>query len=113
MNGRVGDSPIIGSGLWAENETCSLSSTGDGENIMRVCLLKHISMMCNSQKSLQDAVVEGLSMLQRKTDGTAGVIGVNQKGEIAIHNTTNTMPWAYYKDDKLFAGGKSSEFVNQ
>lgn len=109
LTGRVGDSPIIGSGAWAENETAALSSTGDGENIMRVCLTKHISRTCLTTR-LQSAVVDGIDMMHKKTGGTGGVIAVNQKREIGIYHNTQVMPWAFFNESGLIVGSNNFDF---
>ena len=54
--GRVGDAPIIGSGTYANNQTCAVSCTGWGEYFIRVVVAKTISdMMEFGNRSLKDA----------------------------------------------------------
>ncbi len=99
--GRVGDSPIIGAGTYANNETCAVSATGHGEYIMRLVAAHDISaLMAYQQMSLQDAaelvVMKKLSQL----NGTGGVIAIDTKGNIAMPFNTAGMYRGYILDGK-------------
>jgi L-asparaginase / beta-aspartyl-peptidase len=91
--GRVGDSPIPGAGTWADAR-CAISATGDGEAILRVALSRTIAMRVASGSALRDAVIESLRELHAITSGSAGVIGVDQYGVIALQ-LSSTMPIAF------------------
>jgi L-asparaginase / beta-aspartyl-peptidase len=91
--GRVGDSPIPGAGTWADTR-CAISATGDGEAILRVALSRTISIRVASGSALRDAVIESLRELHAITSGSAGVIGVDQHGVIALQ-LSSTMPIAF------------------
>jgi beta-aspartyl-peptidase (threonine type) len=86
--GRVGDSPIIGAGTYANNQTCAISATGDGEYFIRVGVARDISaLMEYAGKSLTEAtqiVIEKVG----KLGGLGGVIGIDRDGNIA--QTFNT-----------------------
>ena len=92
--GRVGDSPVIGAGTWADAR-CAISATGDGEAILRVALARTISL---HPSSLADAVRDSLEDLHTITGGTAGVIAIDRTGFVA-HKLTTTMPVAWYDGD--------------
>jgi len=65
--GRVGDSPIIGAGLYADSETCAVSVTGYGEDFMRTVIAKTISdVILFKGAAARDAVTEGIAYLQRR-----------------------------------------------
>jgi beta-aspartyl-peptidase (threonine type) len=86
--GRVGDSPIIGAGTYANNLTCAISATGDGEYFIRSVVAHDISaLMQYGGKSLREAarlVIEKVG----KLGGTGGVIGIDKDGNMAqIFNT--------------------------
>ncbi len=90
--GRVGDSPMIGAGNYANNETCAVSCTGSGEYFIRgvvaydvACLIEHKEM------SLADAAVEVISSRVLKLGGDGGLIAVNAKGEITMPFNTEGM----------------------
>ncbi len=81
---RVGDSPIIGAGTYANNETCAVSCTGTGEYFMRTLAAFNVSARIKYLKqSLQDASAESL---QEITDmnGLGGMISIDKDGNIAM-----------------------------
>jgi beta-aspartyl-peptidase (threonine type) len=95
--GRIGDSPIVGAGTWADRNV-ALSATGDGEAILRVALTRTISAL-NAPSApaevaaLRVAMIGALHELARATRGSAGVIGVDRHGVVAVHLSA-TMPFA-------------------
>ena len=92
--GRVGDSPVIGAGTWADAR-CAISATGDGEAILRVALARTISLQPGS---LADAVRDSLEDLHTITGGAAGVIAIDRTGFVA-HKLTATMPVAWFEGE--------------
>jgi beta-aspartyl-peptidase (threonine type) len=92
LMGRVGDSPLIGAGVYADNETCAVSATGFGEDFMRTVLAKTISDYVLMQGL--DAVAAsaaGIRYLTRKLDGRGGVIVIDGNGRCASGFTTRRM----------------------
>ena len=90
--GRVGDSPMIGSGNYANNKTCAVSCTGSGEFFIRgvvaydvACLLEHKNM------SLEDASNEVINKRILEINGDGGLIAVDAKGNIAMPFNTEGM----------------------
>lgn len=94
--GRVGDSPIVGAGTWADCE-CALSATGDGEAIVRVALTRSIAIRIAAGVPARRAIDEGLRELVAITGGSAGVIGVCNEGVIGLQ-LSETMPIAQVID---------------
>lgn len=91
LPGRVGDTPIIGCGVYADNETGAVSMTGWGEGIMRVAAAKSI---CDCLGRGQSPAVAGRSVLHRlssRTRGTAGALVLTPKGTFAIRHVTSRM----------------------
>jgi beta-aspartyl-peptidase (threonine type) len=89
--GRVGDSPIIGSGVWADNETCAVSATGHGEYLMRLVIAHEVSsVMRHGKMSLRDAA---RATIQRLTafGGTGGFIAMDKRGRIEMPFNTEGM----------------------
>ncbi|MFA8433147.1 MAG: isoaspartyl peptidase/L-asparaginase family protein [Marinifilaceae bacterium] len=95
--GRIGDSPIIGAGTYANNETCAVSCTGHGEYFIRLGFARDISAMMEYQgKSLPEATqaeIEKLNQLK----GTGGVIAVDKKGNVSMEFNTPGMFRGYLK----------------
>jgi beta-aspartyl-peptidase (threonine type) len=93
--GRVGDSPIPGAGTWADDRV-ALSATGDGEAILRVALTRSIALRERlvATGNLRTAITDSLRELARITAGSAGVIGVDRHGVIALQLSA-TMPIAW------------------
>jgi beta-aspartyl-peptidase (threonine type) len=90
--GRVGDSPIIGAGVYADNETCAISCTGFGEDFMRVVLAKTVSDLIEFKKlDAQVATKQGLEYLTKKVKGRGGFILIDKEGKCASGYTTAKM----------------------
>jgi len=90
--GRVGDSPLIGAGVYADNATCAVSSTGYGEDFMRTVLAKYISDLIEiKQLTAEQAVAEGMVYLKNKVAGRGGVITIDNQGQCAGGFTTKRM----------------------
>lgn len=87
LPGRIGDSPIVGAGTFADNPTCAVSGTGIGEEFIRNAVAYDVAaQMRYADKSLQSAVTE--IMTERLKPETGGIISVSQDGEIVMqHNT--------------------------
>jgi beta-aspartyl-peptidase (threonine type) len=90
--GRVGDSPIIGAGVFADNASCAVSSTGYGEDFMRTVLAKTIAgyIECTHENA-EKAVEYGIEYLRKKVNGRGGVIVIDQNGNCASGFTTKKM----------------------
>lgn len=92
LAGRVGDSPIIGAGVFADDATCAVSATGYGEDFMRTVLAKTISDYIEfTHEDAEKAVDYGIAYLRRKLDGRGGVITVDAQGKCASGFTTSKM----------------------
>jgi beta-aspartyl-peptidase (threonine type) len=89
MKGRVGDSPIIGAGTYADNNTCAVSATGHGEYFIRNVVAYDISaLMKYRNMSLQQATDEVIMRKLKAIGGDGGVIAVDKDGHISM--TFNT-----------------------
>ncbi|MES9940864.1 MAG: isoaspartyl peptidase/L-asparaginase family protein [Candidatus Thiodiazotropha sp. 6PLUC2] len=90
--GRVGDSPIIGSGVFADNQTCAVSTTGFGEDFMRTVLAKTVSDSVEMlHYDARKAVDYGIEYLLRKVKGRGGLIVIDRQGNCAADFTTKKM----------------------
>jgi beta-aspartyl-peptidase (threonine type) len=90
--GRVGDSPMIGSGNYANNKTCAISCTGSGEFFIRgvvaydvACLMEHKGM------SVDEAAQEVIHKRILEIGGDGGLIAVDAKGNISMPFNTEGM----------------------
>jgi len=100
--GRIGDSPIIGAGTYADNNTCAVSATGHGEFFIRNVVAYDISaLMKYKGLSLLDATNEVIMKKLKSQGGNGGVIAVDKNGNIAMTFNTAGMFRGYVK-----AGGE-------
>lgn len=90
--GRVGDSPIIGAGTYADNATCAVSCTGVGELFIKQAIAYDLSArMKYSQATLAEAAQENIH--QRLDADTGGLIAIDREGHIAIEFNTQRMAY--------------------
>lgn len=83
--GRIGDSPLIGSGTYANNKTCAISCTGHGEMFIRTVASYDVSCLMEYQGySLQEAMEIVVHDKLIKLQGEGGMIGVDAKGNAAM-----------------------------
>lgn len=102
--GRVGDSPLIGSGFYADSEFCAVTSTGDGEAIARAVLAKSITdeyKICHDLQMAMNHVVD--EYLRRIEDYYVSVpsfccVGIDADGNFAACTSLDDFPFATYDD---------------
>ncbi len=85
-HGRVGDSPIIGAGMYADNEVGAACATGKGEEVIRICGAHLIVELMRNGKSPQQACEEAVKRIAKKRDVykdpfQVGFLAINKKGE--------------------------------
>ncbi|TYA74329.1 isoaspartyl peptidase/L-asparaginase family protein [Seonamhaeicola marinus] len=107
--GRIGDSPIIGAGTYANNNTCAVSSTGWGEYFIRGMVAYDISaLMAYKNLSLKEAAHEVIQNKLPSIDegqGNGGIIAVDKNGNIAMEFNTSGMFRATMNDKgELYIG---------
>ncbi len=91
LPGRVGDSPLIGAGVYADNEAGAVSMTGLGEGIIQLAMAKHIVVaMKHGQRPLA-ATRHALKALVRRVQGEAGCLVLAPNGQFAIRHVTPQM----------------------
>ena len=90
--GRVGDSPIIGAGTYANNETCAVSCTGSGEFFIRnVTAFQVSALMEHANKNLKEATAEVVQKRLLKLGGDGGLIAIDKNGNISMEFNTEGM----------------------
>ena len=100
--GRIGDSPIIGAGTYANNKTCAVSGTGWGEYYIRGVVAYDISALMEYKGlSLAEAVKKVIYEKQPDLGGNGGIIAIDHLGNIAMEFNTPGMFRASYLNDEL------------
>ncbi|MAP55608.1 MAG: beta-aspartyl-peptidase [Altibacter sp.] len=90
--GRVGDSPMIGAGNYANNKTCAVSCTGSGEYFIRGVVAYDVSCLMEYKGcSLEEAALEVIQNRMGELGGDGGLIAVDAKGNIAMPFNTEGM----------------------
>ncbi|MBE9061432.1 isoaspartyl peptidase/L-asparaginase family protein [cf. Phormidesmis sp. LEGE 11477] len=88
--GRVGDTPVVGAGVFADNETCAVSATGYGEQFLRTVFAKTVSDYVQFKGlDAPGAAIAGVDYLVRKVNGAGGVIVVDRHGKCAAAQSTS------------------------
>ena len=100
--GRIGDSPVIGAGTYANNATCAVSCTGWGEFFIRLVMAKTVSdMMEFGKMSLRQATEEMIMKRLPALGGDGGLIAVDREGNISFPFNTAGMYRGYIKKDGI------------
>lgn len=90
--GRIGDSPLIGSGTYANNQTCAVSCTGSGEFFIRGAVAYDVSCLIEHKNyTLQQACDEVIKNRLMALGGDGGLIAINAQAEIAMSFNTEGM----------------------
>lgn len=97
---RIGDSPVIGAGTYANNATCAVSCTGHGEYFIRYAVAHDISALMEYKNLTLEAAAH-LVVKEKlvKAGGDGGIIGVDKDGNIAMTYNTTGMFRAFAKAD--------------
>ena len=94
--GRIGDSPIIGAGTYADNRSCAISATGIGEYFIRNVVAYDIAARMKYQDlSLQEAARRVIMDELRPMGGDGGVIGLDRNGNFTMQFNTEGMYRGY------------------
>ena len=104
MHGRVGDSPIIGAGLYVDNEIGAATATGHGEEVIRIAGCHLVVELMRQGKSPEDACKEAVSRVVKLTanrkknlkDIQVGFIALNKKGEYGSYCVQSGFNYAVY-----------------
>ena len=102
--GRVGDTPVVGAGVFADNETCAVSATGYGEQFLRTVLSKTVSdFVYFKGMDAATAAEAGIAYLVAKVQGEGGVIVIDKDGRCAAAQSTSGLIHGWIE-----AGGKAT-----
>lgn len=99
LPGRVGDSPLVGSGAYADNWTAAVSATGHGEALMKIVIGKLVCDFVANGVSAQKACETAINVLEERVNGVGGLIAVDAHGRIGVARNTAAMPHAFAMGD--------------
>jgi beta-aspartyl-peptidase (threonine type) len=98
--GRIGDSPIIGAGTYADNRTAGISCTGHGEYFIRHAVAHDIpARMAYKQESLAKAARDVVQTVLKPAGGSGGIIGIDAHGNVVMEFNTPAMSRGYIDRD--------------
>ncbi|MBN2572915.1 MAG: isoaspartyl peptidase/L-asparaginase [Ignavibacteriales bacterium] len=98
--GRVGDSPIIGAGTYANNKTCAVSCTGHGEYFIKNCVAYDVSALMEYKRmSLKDAAEYIINNKLKNQNADGGLIGIDKFGNVTMPFNTSGMFRGYKLSD--------------
>ena len=107
-HGRVGDSPIIGAGMYADNDVGAACATGRGESVIKIAGSFLIVELMRNGKSPQEACELAIERIVRKQpehkEFQVGFLALNKKGETGAFSLKKGFQYAYFRDNenKLF-----------
>lgn len=93
--GRIGDSPLIGLGLYADNAAGGCALTGDGESIMRMALAHRIINSMLHGADADQAADEAIAVMARRVGGEAGCIVLDRQGRVGFAHNAENLAHAY------------------
>lgn len=112
--GRVGDSAIVGCGLYADGKLGACSTTGDGESIIPVVLAKTAVDLLSENRHPDDAAQKAIEILKQKVTGEAGCILLDPQGRVGWAHNSQGMAVAYMNSEMekaaVFTRKESKEY---
>jgi L-asparaginase / beta-aspartyl-peptidase len=101
--GRIGDSSMIGVGCYANNSTCAVSTTGDGELHIQYVSAFHVSALVEyNGMSLKEAAHYLINEKCKEVDGDMGLVAIDPKGNIALEFNSERMHRGYRVGDEVY-----------
>lgn len=104
--GRIGDSPLPGSGGYADNWTAAAVATGYGEALMKVIITRRICEFAGAGLQAQAACEAAIRLLSERVQGRGGVIAIDARGNVGRAFNTEAMPHAYAIGADAIRSGK-------
>lgn len=102
---RIGDSPIIGAGTYADNATCGVSATGWGEYFIRYTVARDIAAMMEYGDHTLSYAADYIILDKLKTaGGTGGIVAIDRMGHISMPFNTEGMYRGWRKPDESYVG---------
>jgi len=104
LPGRVGDSPIVGSGAYADNRTGAVSATGEGEFLMRIIASKTACDCIAGGMNAQEAADAAIALLAERTVGKGGLIVLDRQGRAGVAHNAPYIAYTIVTAGKVTAG---------
>ena len=101
LPGRVGDSPLIGSGAYADDRTGAASATGWGEKIMAIVLSKTALDFLTDEGEPNAACRRAIALMSERVDGYGGLIMIDRSGRVGYHHNTPKMAFAFLDNQHM------------
>lgn len=105
MVGRIGDSPLVGSGGYADNRSAAVSATGHGESLMKMVISRRVCEFVERDMDVQRACQAAIDEMAERVQGKGGLIAVTAAGEVGIAFNTVAMPHAIWCRDSGIVSG--------
>jgi beta-aspartyl-peptidase (threonine type) len=96
--GRIGDTPLVGCGYYAEDGLGGVSSTGHGEDFVRLMLARRAVEYLAAGRSAQSAASAAITLLSERTSGSGGLILLDAQGRVGCARNTSAMSYAYISE---------------
>ena len=103
--GRVGDSPLVGSGAYADNEVGAAAATGWGERLMRIVPSKTACDYLAAGYTAQQAAEKTIQLLHSRVAGYGGIILLDRTGDLGLAHNTPNMSYAYISRGEAVVAG--------
>ena len=102
--GRVGDSPLVGSGAYADNRTGAVSATGDGEHLMKIVISKTACDFLGQGMTPQEAADAAIALLAERTTGHGGLVVLDRHANVGAAHNTGYLAHAYIVEGQTNRG---------
>jgi beta-aspartyl-peptidase (threonine type) len=102
--GRVGDSPLVGSGAYADDHAGAVSATGEGEELMKIVISRSTCIFLERGMTAQDAADAAIALLARRTTGRGGVIVLDRQGNVGVAHNTDYLAFAHVAGTCMTSG---------
>ncbi len=102
LSGRIGDSPSIGCGTYADNQSGACSASGIGEIAIRLVLAKTVCNHIENGKTPQEAVEKAVALVNKRISGAPnamGLVAIDVHGRIGAAHSSPNLCWAYMTSD--------------
>ncbi len=97
--GRVGDTPLVGCGTYADDALAAVSCTGQGERIIQLTLARHAADLVGAGHSATYAARQAVALLGSRVHGTGGLVVVGPSGVVGFAHNTQVMSRAWARAD--------------
>jgi L-asparaginase / beta-aspartyl-peptidase len=103
--GRVGDSPLVGCGAYADDAAGAAAATGSGESLMKIVTSKGAVELMAAGRTAQEAADAIVARLWERVRGYGGVILIDPMGRVGLAHNTPNLAYAYVLPDGTVAAG--------